>query len=77
MNKKMSTLIFILSGIALIVSAKLFINMAIFSDEFNTSPDVICGGEFWLSMDWMRLGILLVICIISGINMLSSNKKRA
>lgn len=68
-NKKVNVVIFVLSLICLVISAKLFINMAIFTDEFNTSPDVVCGGDFWLSMDWLRLALLFVISIVSGIKL--------
>jgi uncharacterized membrane protein len=68
-NKKVNVVIFVLSLICLVISAKLFINMAIFTDEFNTSPDIVCGGDFWLSMDWLRLALLFVISIVSGIKL--------
>lgn len=61
--------IFILSIICLIISIGLFINHGIFADEFNTSVDVINGGSIWLMMDWVRLGVSIVICILSGINL--------
>lgn len=68
-NKKVNVVIFVLSLICLVVSAKLFINMAIFTDEFNTSPDIVCGGDFWLSMDWLRLALIFIISIVSGIKL--------
>lgn len=72
-SKLINILIFVLSTICFIISVKLFINTAIFSDEFNTSPEVIAGGEFWLLMDWTRLGFNALICLLSGINLLSKN----
>ena len=70
-NKLINILIFVLSSICLIISVKLFYNMGIFVDEFNTSPDVIAGGEFWLLMDWARLGLSALICLLSGMAVLS------
>lgn len=70
-NKILDVSIFVLSIICLVITIKLFINTAIFADEFNTSPDVVLGGEFWLSMDWLRLGASLLICFLSGINLYS------
>lgn len=45
--------------------------MGIFADEFNTSPAVVTGGEFWLLMDWVRLGFSALICLLSGMTLLS------
>lgn len=36
---------------------------------FNTSPDVVLGGNLWLIMDWIRLGASALICALSGINL--------
>ncbi|WP_252230724.1 hypothetical protein [Clostridium sp. ZBS15] len=47
---------------------KLFWNTGVYVDEFNTSLDVVLGGDLALIMDWIRLGILLLISILSGIN---------
>ncbi|NKF07288.1 hypothetical protein J1C67_11895 [Clostridium gasigenes] len=60
--------------ICLIISIKLFWNMGIFVDEHNTSPDIISGGDFWLYVDWLRLGFTSVICVLSGISLFSDNK---
>ncbi len=66
--------IFVLSFISLIISCKLFWNLAIYVDEFNTSPDVVLGGEFWLYMNWFKIGVSMLICILSGINLFQSEK---
>lgn len=65
-SKSVNITIFLLSFICLIVSVKSFINIGILSDELNTSPDIILGGELWLYMDWLQLGFLFIIFIISG-----------
>lgn len=70
-SKLINILIFVLSAICLIISVKLFYNMAFFADEFNTSPAVVTGGEFWLLMDWVRLGLSACICLLSGMTLLS------
>jgi len=70
-NKLINISIFALSTVSLVISVKLFYNMGIFVDEFNTSPDVITGGEFWLLMDWARLGLSALICLLSGMTLLS------
>ena len=74
-GKFLSISIFVLSVICLIISAKLFWNIAIYSDEFNTSPDIILGGEFWLNMNWLMFGFITFICVLSGISLFIKNEK--
>ncbi|KMT21802.1 hypothetical protein [Clostridium cylindrosporum] len=66
-GKVLSGIIFSLSSISLIISLKLFWNLCIFVDEHGTSPTIVFGGDFWLSMNWLRLGFLFIICILSFI----------
>ena len=66
--------IFILSIICLIITCKLFWNLSIYADEFNTSPDVLLGGEIWLYMNWFKLIALFLISVLSGLNLFKSNK---
>jgi len=68
MKRKLSILIFILSFVSLFISVKLFWNSGIFVDEYNLSPDIVNGGEFWSSMDLIRLLLLFLLCVLSGIN---------
>lgn len=76
MKKKLNIVIFVGSLIALLISVKLFWNMGVFVDEFNTSPDVVCGGNFWLYMDWLRLFVLIIITILSGINLFINSEDK-
>ena len=68
-NKFLNTSIFILSLITLLISLKLFWNMGIYVDEFNTTPSVVCGGDLSLYIDWLRLGFSALICLLSGISL--------
>lgn len=68
-GKFLNITIFVLSLICLLISLKLFWNMGVYVDDFNTSPDVVLGGRLWLVMDWIRLGLLVVVCVLSGINL--------
>ena len=63
-NKIINMSIFLLSIISLIISLKLFWNMGIYVDEFNTSADVVLG-ETYGYIDWLRLGFLhlFVFCL--------------
>lgn len=75
MKKQLSIITFVLSLLLLFISLKLFWNTGIFIDEYNLSPDIVNGGEFWLSMDWLRLLLLFLLCIVSGINMFKNHTK--
>ena len=73
-NKKANWVVFIISFISLIVSLILFQYEGVFVDEYNTSQAIVCGGEFWLYMDWLRLGLLFVLCIILGFSLTKRSK---
>lgn len=47
--------------------------MGVYVDEFNTSLNVILGGDLWLIIDWIRLGASALICILSGVTLLKNN----
>lgn len=77
MKKLTIIIIFIFSSIALLISIKLFWNIAIFVDKFNTSPSIVLGGDFWLYMEWLKIGLLLTITVLSAFhlfNLYKSNK---
>lgn len=59
--------IFICSSVSLYISAKVFYNLGIFVDEYNLSPSAVLGGDFWVAMNWLRLLLLAVVCIVSFI----------
>lgn len=68
MKKWVNIVVLILSMIILLSSIYLMYHMGVFVDEFNTSPDVVCGGSFGLALDWLRLlfsGVLSLIALIS------------
>ncbi|MFD2132265.1 hypothetical protein ACFSKI_13730 [Pseudogracilibacillus auburnensis] len=75
-TRKLSITVFVLSLISLLISLKLFWNLGIFVDEHGFSPDIVNGGDFWLSMDWLRLLLLFLLCIVSGIDILKSKQKQ-
>ena len=74
-KRKLLIAVFILSVLSLLISVKLFWNTAIFVDEYNLSPAIVNGGDFWISMDWVRLFLLLLLCILSGIGIFKSDKE--
>lgn len=76
-SQTLSIVIFVISFISLFISLKLFYNLAIFSDEFGTSPSVVNGSDFWLMMDWLRMFLLFVLCLVSGISILNNMTKKS
>lgn len=71
MKKKLpAMLVFIGSLAVFVISVVLFWNMGIYVDEHNTTPAVICGGNFWLAADWLRLAISGIATLASGIYLL-------
>lgn len=73
-NKVWITSVFILSAISLFISVQLFYNLGIYVDEYGTSPNIVNGGDFWLVMDWLRLLLLFILTIVSGIKLLYKKK---
>ena len=73
MKKKMWLFIFICSVLALLISLKLFWNIAVYADDFASypyaSPQAIYGGNFWLYMSWLRLALLSTVAVLSGIKL--------
>ncbi|NBJ91104.1 hypothetical protein [Parablautia muri] len=65
-RKAVSAVIFILSLAVFLISGQLFWNMGVFVDEYNTTPSAVCGGEFWLLMDWARLLASGMLVLLSG-----------
>lgn len=66
---------FILSVICFFICYKQIINLAIYSDEFNTSPYVVLGGEFWLFVSKLEFIMMLVLSILSAINLFKKPKE--
>ncbi|MCI9373702.1 MAG: hypothetical protein HFI52_09900 [Lachnospiraceae bacterium] len=76
MKRKLATLlIFVGNLVIFIISVNLFYQMGIYVDEHNTSASVVCGGDFWLMADWLRLVLSGFMTILSGGMLLRSGKK--
>ena len=73
-DKFFNMIIFILGIFSLIISLKLFWNLGIYVDEFNTSPSIVLGGDFWNVMNWIELFCLILIRILSGISLFKNQK---
>lgn len=73
-KRGVNIVIFALSLISLVISLKLFWNLAVYVDDYGASPVLVTGGSFWLFMDWIRQGLLLVLCVISGFKLIKRSK---
>lgn len=68
-GRGLNIIIFFLSLFSLLISLRLFANMGTYVDQAGTTPSVVCGGDFWNNMDWLRLAFLLVLPVLSGRNL--------
>ena len=68
-NKGLQLILFILSLICLIISAKLFYQLGIYVDKTNTSPSVVLGGNFGVWLEWKHLELIGAISVLSGIQL--------
>lgn len=73
-GKLLFGILFLMSVVVCGVSVVLFWNMAIFCDEYNSTPTLICGGTFWLAMDWLRLFLSAALILFSGWGLLKRQK---
>jgi len=73
-KRGLNIVIFVLSLSSLVISLKLFWNLAVYVDDYGADPVLVTGGSFWLYMDWIRLGLLLVLCVISGLKLIKWSK---
>ena len=64
-NKILNRISILLSMSCLIISLVITYNIAIYSDEFGSSPRIIFGGDFWLYMYWLQLFFLAVLVFVS------------
>ena len=74
-GRTLPIVIFSLSLSSLLISFKLFWNVGVFVDEYGVSPDIVSGGDFWLTMDWLRLLMLFLLCVVSGISIFKVKSK--
>jgi len=74
-KRYMDFIIFIFSTISLLISIKLFWNMGGYIDEYGVSADIISGGNFWASMDLLRVIILGALFIISLLRLFKQQDK--
>lgn len=67
--KVLNLIIFICALIVLCTSLKIFYNIGIFVDEYGITPSEVYGSDFMLMTAWLRLALIAVITLISGIGL--------
>lgn len=65
-------IILLFSILALVTQMSNFWNVAIFSDEHNTNPGAIYGGDMWTIMQWVVMALLLVVIIIAAVQLIKA-----
>lgn len=76
MKKKIiPAIVFVCSLVIFVISANLSYQMGIYVDEYNTTPSVVYGGEFWLMADWLRLALAGIMTLLSGGLLLKKGQK--
>lgn len=68
-QKITNAMLFITSFTCLIISLMLFHNQGYFIDEHALSAPDFYGGNFLLILDWLRLGFLAMLSVLSGIKL--------
>lgn len=74
-TKLLKLILLICCTVSFLISLKLFWNLGVFCDEFGTSPDEVYGGDFWLFMDWLRMGLLFLATIGSALALLHTREQ--
>ena len=67
-------LIFALSLIALIISLSLLLMYGAYEIEYGDGTLVVDGGWFLIFMNILRISVLLVLCVLSGIRLWKKSK---
>lgn len=67
---------FILCIVCLFISMKLFWNTGVFVDEYNLSPDIVLGGSVWMLMNWIQIGLIAIISMLTLILFIVNIKKK-
>ena len=74
MKKTSNIAIFSLSLIAFIISLVLLMRYGAYEIEYGGGAVVVDGGWFMIIMNILRLIILFVLCVISGMKLYKSSK---
>lgn len=65
MKKISAVSIFLLGLTSLILSGRLFFHYKFLADSYNISFIKLLGGDIWMLMELINLGILVIISILT------------
>lgn len=65
MNKISSVVIFLLTLTSLILSGRLFFHYRFLADSYNIHFIKLLGGDIWMLLELVNLGILAIISIVA------------
>ena len=66
--------VFLTISIITLCDAKQFYNIAIFCDEYNSSPNIVYGSAEGLLLAWVKLGLLILLSILALLDLLWNTK---
>lgn len=69
-HKFINISILVLSAASFIISCGIFLNVAVYVDENNTSPSVVFGGYFWNQLYWVMILFNFIMLVLSVIRLL-------
>lgn len=58
--------ILLLSIFSFIISTKLFWNISLYVDKYNTSPSIVLGNSFWNYSYWFMILFNFLIIVLSA-----------
>lgn len=76
MNKHIHLLLLVAAFTTLMIHMGLMVQVALYADEYGTSPVTVFGGEFWNLMDWAMLLLHGLIFLLLAATYASSMAKK-
>lgn len=73
-NRVIDICILMIGIFNVMISSILFRNLGVFVDEYNTSPDIVFGGDFWNYAYWVMMLFNALIVILSILKLLKKTK---
>ena len=68
-------LLFLVVLVITLYEIRNFYNIAIFCDEYNSSPGIVYGSEAGLIMNWIKLGLLILLSVFTLLDCLLNRKR--
>ena len=68
-------LVFLVVLVITLCEIRDFYNIAIFCYEYNSSPGIVYGSEAGLIMNWIKLGLLILLSVFTLLDCLLNRKR--